>query len=68
MYGKSLVCFDLGDTLNINHEECIAVGSGTTDIPMFNFCSKSIAINAAEKVKEHANYAVNTDDLMDILK
>lgn len=53
---------------NINPEECIAVGDGSTDIPIFNFCSKSIAINASERVKEHASYAVDTDDLMDIFK
>lgn len=52
----------------IKPEECIAVGDGSTDIPMFKYCGKSIAINSSPKVQESAMYAVDTDDLMDILK
>lgn len=52
----------------IRPEECIAVGDGSTDIPIFEFCGKSIAINSSPKVRESAVYAVDTDDLTDIIK
>lgn len=53
---------------SINPEACIAVGDGSTDIPIFKYCGNSIAINSSEKVRENATYAVDTDDLTDILK
>ena len=53
---------------SIKPEECIAVGDGSTDIPIFEYCGKSIAINSSPKVRESAMYAVDTDDLEDILK
>lgn len=52
----------------INPEECIAVGDGSTDIPVFEYCGRSIAINSSLKVQKSAMYAVDTDDLTDILK
>ncbi|MDD7793917.1 HAD family hydrolase [Clostridium sp. 'White wine YQ'] len=52
----------------IKPEECIAIGDGSTDIPMFDYCGKSIAINSPSKVKMRAKYSVDTDDLADILK
>jgi phosphoserine phosphatase len=75
-----LVCFDLDDTLiieclqdfcknnSIKPEECIAVGDGATDIPVFQYCGKSIAINSSPKVQKSAMYAIDTDDLTCILK
>ena len=53
---------------NIELEECIAVGDGSTDIPIFQSCGKSIAINSSLKIRKHAMYAVDTDDLTDIIK
>lgn len=53
---------------DIKPEECIAVGDGLTDIPIFKYCGKSIAINSSPKVQKSAMYAVDTDDLKDILK
>lgn len=53
---------------SIEPEECIAVGDGSTDIPVFQYCGKSIAINSSQKVKQSAMYAVDTDDLSDILR
>lgn len=53
---------------SIKPEECIAVGDGSTDIPIFEYCGKSIAINSSQKVQKNALYAVDTDDLTDILK
>lgn len=52
----------------IKQEECIAVGDGSTDIPIFKYCGKSIALNSAEKVRKSATHAVETDDLTDILR
>jgi phosphoserine phosphatase len=46
----------------------VAVGDGSTDIPVFEACGKSIAINASEAVKKKATYAVDTDNLRDILE
>jgi phosphoserine phosphatase len=53
---------------NIKPEECIAVGDGSTDIPIFEYCGNSIAINSSQKVRKSAMYAVDTDDLTDILE
>lgn len=53
---------------SIKRDECIAVGDGSTDIPVFQYCGKSIAINSSPEVQLSAMYAVDTDDLKDILK
>jgi phosphoserine phosphatase len=53
---------------NIKPKECIAVGDGSTDIPIFEYCGKSIAINSTPKVQKSAMYAIATNDLKDILK
>lgn len=51
----------------ITPNECVAIGDGATDIPLFKYCGKSIAINAKYEVKNKASYAVDTQDLADIL-
>lgn len=48
--------------------ECTAVGDGSTDIPVFKYCGKSIALNASDRVKKTASVAVDTDSLFDILR
>ncbi len=53
---------------NIKPIECIAVGDGSTDIPIFKYCGNSIAINSSPTVRKSAMYAIDTDDLTDILK
>lgn len=53
---------------NIKPHECLAVGDGSTDIPIFKYSGKSIAINSSPKVQQYAAYAVDTDDLTDVLK
>jgi len=53
---------------SIKPNECISVGDGSTDIPIFEYCRSSIAINSSPKVQQCAMYAVDTDDLADILK
>ena len=52
----------------IQLEECIAVGDGETDLPVYKKCGFSIALNASEAVKKKASYAIETDDLLDIIK
>jgi phosphoserine phosphatase len=52
---------------NINPDECVAVGDGSTDIPVFEYCGKSIALNASPDVKRKASFAIDTQSLIDIL-
>lgn len=47
--------------------ECVAVGDGFTDIPLFEHCGMSIAINAAAAARLAATHAIDTDSLTDIL-
>lgn len=58
---------DFCERNQIKPSECIAVGDGATDIPIFDICAHSIALNALNNVKEKAQYAVDTDDLLDLL-
>lgn len=51
---------------NVEPFECISVGDGATDVPLFNYCGKSIAINSSDKVKKEATHWIETDDLLDI--
>lgn len=53
---------------NIKSHECLAVGDGSTDIPIFQHCGSSIAINSSPKVRQCATYAVDTNDLTDIIQ
>jgi phosphoglycolate phosphatase (TIGR01487 family) len=46
--------------LDIDPEYTVAIGDSETDIPMFNMCGYSIALNhAKENVKARAKYVVN---------
>jgi phosphoglycolate phosphatase len=46
--------------LDIDPEYTVAIGDSETDIPMFNMCGHSIALNHAnENVKARAKYVVN---------
>jgi phosphoserine phosphatase len=49
-------------------EECLAVGDGGTDIPIFEYCGASLAINYADSIIGKAKYFIKTDDLTDILE
>lgn len=51
---------------NIRLEDCVAVGDGSTDIPVFEKCSMSIALNGSNAAKMKATYSVDTDNLLDI--
>jgi len=48
--------------------ECIAVGDGSTDIPLFEYCDTSIAINASEGARQKATFSIQTNDISDILQ
>lgn len=49
-------------------DDCIAIGDGSTDIPLFKICGTSIAINASSaKVADNATYSIRTENLEDIL-
>ena len=52
---------------NIRPSECVAVGDGSTDIPVFKCCGKSIALHASDEGKRKASFSVDTDNLLDIL-
>ena len=66
---NKVICLDDYCQKNsIKAEECIAVGDGSTDIPVFEYCGKSIALNASDKVKNKATHCVDTDNLFEILK
>ena len=53
---------------NIHSSECIAVGDGASDIPLFEYCRASIAINYSPSVKGKATNYLQTDDLFDIMR
>lgn len=49
-------------------EDCLAIGDGATDIPIFEYCGSSLAINYADSIIGKAKYYIKTDDLSDILE
>lgn len=49
-------------------EECMAIGDGASDIPLFRYCGASIAINYRDSMIGKAKYYLKTDDLTDILQ
>jgi len=53
---------------NITPAECIAIGDGLTDIPLFEYCGSAIAVNASHEVQKKAAHIVNTQDLSDVLR
>lgn len=52
----------------IKPEECVAVGDGLTDLPLFEYSGMSIAINYAPVAVGKATHYIRTDDLSDILQ
>lgn len=66
---QKIMCLqDFCKRYSIEPRECIAVGDGSTDIPIFKYCGKSIAINGSPSVQKKAMYSIDTNDLADILK
>ena len=49
------------DKLGLKAEDCIAIGDSETDVPLFDMCGYSIAVqNASESVKESATYVTKS--------
>lgn len=47
----------------INPEECIGFGDGANDVEMLEYCGIGVAMgNAADEVKQHANYVTTSVD------
>lgn len=66
--GKIACLKDYCEKHKISHKECIAVGDGLTDIPLFEYCAESIAINYAPSVVGKATHYLKADDLHDVLQ
>lgn len=66
---KKIECLqDYCNKAGITLEECVSIGDGATDIPVFKACGNSIAINASARVKQESKQWLDTDDLIDILQ
>lgn len=52
---------------NISPNECMAIGDGATDIPLFRYCGVSIGLNCTAIVSDQSTYSIKTEDLTDIL-
>jgi phosphoserine phosphatase len=62
---NSLETFCSNHGIGLNH--CVAVGDGESDIPVFEKCGKSIAINYADALEGRASEHITTNDLSDII-
>ena len=51
----------------IQPSECIAVGDGVSDMPLFAHCGTSIAINYSPLVLGKATHYLKTDDMHDVV-
>ena len=49
--------------LGINASQCIAVGDGSNDLPMMQWCGLSVAYQAKTKVRQQANIAIDSGGL-----
>lgn len=65
--GKIACLQEYCNKYEINPNNCIAIGDGVSDIPLFEYCGCSIAINYSDAVIGKATHYIKTDDLSDIL-
>ena len=65
--GKVMYLNEYCKKYEINPDECIGIGDGSTDIPIFDYCGKSIAINYSDSIIGKATYYLKTNDLTNIL-
>ncbi len=49
--------------LGISSTQCIAVGDGSNDLPMMQWCGLSVAYQAKPKVRQQANIAIDSGGL-----
>jgi phosphoserine phosphatase len=54
--------------LGINASQCIAVGDGSNDLPMMQWCGLSVAYKAKAKVRQQANIAIDSGGLDRLLE
>lgn len=66
--GKLSCLIEYCNKYSIMPEECVAIGDGSTDIPIFAYCGKSIAINYSDSMIGKAKYYLKTDDISDLLQ
>ena len=66
--GKLNILKDHCKLNNIELDEVISVGDNASDIDIFQNTGLSIAINYSKTVEGKADYYINTDSIMDILK
>ena len=66
--GKTECLKDYCSQFGILPDECVAVGDGVTDIPLFEYCGKSVAVNTSDHVSQKASFSISTLDLGDILQ
>lgn len=66
--GKITCLQEYCDKHKINPDNCIAIGDGASDIPLFEYCGGSIAINYSNATIGKASHYIKTDDLSDVLK
>jgi len=52
---------------DINPNNCVAIGDSTSDIEIFKFVGKSIAINFSKALSGKASAYIKTEDLKDII-
>ena len=52
---------------SIRLDQCIAIGDSDSDIDIFKYCGKSIAINYSDALKGKASEYMTTDDLAEII-
>ncbi|MBI5036881.1 phosphoserine phosphatase SerB [Candidatus Micrarchaeota archaeon] len=64
---KGAIAESLKKKLGIPTERCVAVGDGSTDIPVFMQSSLSIALNAKPIVRDAASVALDTNNLEDLI-
>lgn len=65
--GKISCLKEYCDKNKIDPKNCIAIGDGGSDIPLFEYCGCSIAINYSNITLGKATHYIKTDDLTDIL-
>lgn len=57
----------VADRHGLGMKDVVAVGDGTSDLPLFREAGFSIALNASQNAREIADLQVNTDDLRDLI-
>ncbi|NOZ95408.1 MAG: HAD hydrolase family protein [Acidobacteria bacterium] len=61
--GKDLVLKGYLEELGLDPANCLAVGDGANDIPVFRMCGYAMAFNPARELEAHADAVVTGEDL-----